>query len=350
MFRMRPIFRILLWPVSMLYGIGVRFRNHLYNIGYKKSFTFDCLVISVGNLSVGGNGKTPMVEYLVRLVSPNSKLAVLSRGYGRKTTGFRFVEDQSTSQDVGDEPLQMYKKFHPELIVAVGESRALAIPNILFEQPEVNTIVLDDAFQHRSVSPHFSIIVTDFWSPFYEDFLLPAGRLREPRNGISRADAVVMTKCPANMNRQQMGEVIVKIKRFNPKVQVYFTTIEYGEPRHFVTEHPLGDVEEVLLVSGIAKSTTLIQYVSEKYRLADHLKYRDHHEYSEKDVSNIEKRFASIQSNKKIILTTEKDMIRLLKYKRELKDLPFYYLPIECVFLDDHGKFDEAILNSIGSY
>ena len=334
----------------MLYGVGVRLRNHLYNIGYKKSFTFDTFVISVGNLSVGGNGKTPMVEYLVRLISPNRKLAVLSRGYGRKTKGFRFVNNQSTSQEVGDEPLQMFKKFHPELVVAVSESRALAIPYILMEQPEVNTIVLDDAFQHRSVNPHFSIVVTDYWSPFYEDYLLPAGRLREPRHGISRADVVIMTKCPANISQLQKAEVTERIRHFNPSVQVYFTAIEYGQARHFITNEPLSGANEILLVSGIAKSNTLIQYVSENYKLADHLKYNDHHDYSIKDIANIQKHYASIQSNNKIVLTTEKDMVRLMKYKRDLKDLPLHYLPIECVFLDDNGKFDEAILNSIESY
>ena len=329
--------------------MAVRFRNHLYNIGYKKSFTFDRCIISVGNLSVGGNGKTPMVEYLARLISPNYRLAVLSRGYGRHTKGFKFVNEQSSSLDVGDEPLQMYKKFYPKLTVAVAESRALAIPQILLEQPETKAVVLDDAFQHRTVTPHLSIVVTDYWSPFYQDHLLPAGRLREPRAGISRADVVVMTKCPTDMDDESRAIITKRIKKFNASCQVFFTAIEYGVPLHLETGEELKSAEQVLLVSGIAKSNTLVQFVSKKYHLIEHLKYMDHHDFSEKDLQRIEKQFNAIDSNKKIILTTEKDMVRLLKYRQRIKHLPLYYLPIECVFLDDRQRFDETILNSISN-
>lgn len=349
MFHMRPLFRILLWPVSLLYGVAVRFRNHLYNIGYKKSFTFDRCIISVGNLSIGGNGKTPMVEYLVRLISPNYQLAVLSRGYGRNTKGFKFVNEQSSSQEVGDEPLQMYKKFYPKLTVAVAESRALAIPRILLEQPEIKAVVLDDAFQHRTVTPQLSIVVTDYWSPFYQDHLLPVGRLREPRAGISRADVVVMTKCPMDMDLETRATTTGHIKKFNDSCQVFYTAIEYGVPLRLETGEKLSSAEQVLLVSGIAKSNTLVQFVSMQYHLVEHLKYMDHHDYSEKDLGRIEKQFNTIDSDKKIILTTEKDMIRLLKYRQRLKHLPLYYLPIECVFLGQRQKFDETILNSFSN-
>lgn len=297
----------------------------------------------MGNLSLGGNGKTPMVEYLIRMFGADHKIAVLSRGYGRASSGFRLANPDHTAEDIGDEPLQVYRKF-PGIEVAVGESRALAIPKILLEKPEVELIILDDAFQHREVVPQFSILVTDYGHPFFKDYVLPAGRLREPRSGIRRADAVVVTKCPVEISAEQRMACITEIHRYH-KLPVYFTTIEYKQPVHFATGVEFTGEATVLLVTGIAKAGTLVDHVGSHYSIARHMKFSDHFRYGKGHVSEIIKQFKGIPGNSKIILTTEKDMVRLLKFQKELESFPLYYLPIECKFIEEDG-FKSMILNS----
>lgn len=346
---MRPLLRVLLWPVSLLYGFAVRLRNHLYNIGYKKSFSFQSTVISVGNLSAGGNGKTPMVEYLIRLLIPNNEIAVLSRGYGRRTSGFRLAEQNDSASGIGDEPLQMFKKFSPRLTVAVGESRALAIPKILFEKPEVEVIILDDAFQHRSVIPQLSILVTDYRAPFFRDFLLPAGRLREPRNGAKRAHVVVVTRCPPHIDKEKRGHFIKEIRKYHPGVPVCFSSIIYKDPVHYTTGVKLDSNPMVMLISGIASPKPLVEYVSNRYKLVGHLRFRDHFRYTKKVIDRIEEQFQELPGDSKILLTTEKDMVRLAEFDHRLKNWPLYYLPIECGFIDGNEKFNKMVLNSLES-
>lgn len=345
---MKLLLRVILWPFSALYGVVVRFRNHLYDIGYKKSFRFQTMVISVGNLGVGGNGKTPMVEYVIRLLGPRYRIATLSRGYGRATKGFKLATPSHSAVDIGDEPLQLYRKFQPDIEVAVGESRALAIPMILFEKPEVEVIILDDAFQHRSVVPQFSILVTDYHRPFFKDHLLPSGTLREPRAGVRRSDVVVVTKCPDDLDADQRQLYTEQIHNFH-KAPVFFATIRYGQPVHFQTGQPLTGQAEVLLVTGIAKPETMVNYVSNRYSLAGHLRFRDHHNFEKKHLDTIRDRFSMLSGSSRIILTTEKDMVRLLKFKSELREVPLYYLPIEMVFIDGQDHFNELVLNSIES-
>jgi len=303
----------------------------------------------VGNLSVGGNGKTPMVEYLIRLLMPNFRLAVLSRGYGRKTSGFRLAKIDDKASDIGDEPLQMFLKFQPQLKVAVGESRALAIPNILFEGPDIQAIVLDDAFQHLAVKPQFSILVTDYWTPFFNDLLLPSGRLREPRKGAARADVVVVTKCPPELGMNKRQEYVAQVRKYHAEVPVFFTYINYLDPLHFTTGmKPSGD-PTVLLFSGIAKSETLVRYVYSKYKLSEHVGYGDHYRYSSKEMADLKNRFAKLPGDNNILLTTEKDMVRLMELKEVLEGMPLYYLPIECAFIDKQQEFNEIVLNSLKS-
>jgi tetraacyldisaccharide 4'-kinase len=304
------------------------------------------MVISVGNLGVGGNGKTPMVEYIIRLLSPQYQVATLSRGYGRSTNGFKLAAPNHSAADIGDEPLQIYRKFQPEIVVAVGESRALAIPKILFEKPEVDVVILDDAFQHRSVMPQFSILVTDYRLPFFKDHLLPSGTLREPREGVRRADVVVVTKCPDDLGTDQRQLYIDQIHKFH-QVPVFFATIRYSQPVHFKTGQPFAGQAEVLLVTGIAKPETMVEYVSNCYTLAGHLKFRDHYNFGKKQLGMIRDRFSLLSGASRIILTSEKDMVRLLRFKSELQELPLYYLPIEMGFLDGQHHFDELVLNSI---
>ena len=345
---MKSLIRVVLWPFSTLYGAIMRFRNHLYDIGYKKSFRFQSNIISVGNLSVGGNGKTPMVEYLIRLLISRHQIAVLSRGYGRSSKGFKLASPEQTAADIGDEPVQLYRKFQPGLAVAVGESRALAIPRILFERPEVEVIILDDAFQHRSVQPQFSILVTDYNRPFFKDHLLPSGTLREPRAGVRRADTVVVTKCPVGISAGQKQFYTDQVQKFH-QCPVYFSTIQYQLPVHFQTGQQLEGPAEVLLVTGIAKPGLLAEYISTQYMLVDHMKFRDHFNFTKKQLKEIKRRLSMLSGSSKVVLTTEKDMVRLLDLGSELEGLPLYYLPIEMKFFEGQNSFNELVRNSIES-
>ncbi len=343
---MNPLFRVLLFPFGMLYNLVMRFRNHLYDIGYKKSFQFQTMVVSVGNLSMGGNGKTPMVEYLIRMLQPNYHLAVLSRGYGRSSSGFKLATSTHNTNDIGDEPLQIFRKFSPEVTVAVGESRALAIPNILLEKPEVDLIILDDAFQHRAVNPQVSVLVTDYQNPFFKDYLFPSGMLREARSSVSRADVVVVTKCPATISvddRKYYEEMIGGYC----DLPVFFTTIEYQSPRSFTDGKVLLDQPPVVLLTGIAKAESLVEYVGNRYQLLDHLSYKDHHNYQPKDFEIIRKRLQKYSDNAPIVLTTEKDMVRLIPHQKELQTMQVYYIPIECKFVEGEQRFNHLILNQI---
>lgn len=224
-------YKILLYPLSVLYDAVTRFRNHLYNIRYKPRIHFETMVISVGNLAVGGTGKTPMVEYLIQLLKDQYKLATLSRGYGRKTKGFHFLNQEDTAEKVGDEPLQFFKKFGTEVVITVGEERALAIPEILFHHEETEIILLDDAFQHRKVDRDLNILLTAYASPFFADIILPAGRLREARKEAARADMVVVTKCPENLSETEQQHFKTRIKQYTvPEVPIFFSSIKYEVP------------------------------------------------------------------------------------------------------------------------
>ncbi len=345
---MQSLISVVLRPLGALYGLIMRFRNHLYDIGYKKSFQFQTGVISVGNLSLGGNGKTPMVEYLIRLLLSQYRIAVLSRGYGRSTRGFILATTDHTASDLGDEPMQLFMKFKPSVAVAVGESRALAIPKILFERPEVDLIILDDAFQHRSVIPDLSILVTDYQRPFFKDFVVPAGRLREPRSGVSRSDVVVVTKCPNDISDDQRRAYIREVRKYH-QAPVFFSTIAYGLPQHFITGNHPEDEVTVLLVTGIANPGSMVDYVSGKFRLAAHLQYRDHFNFSNKQILEIMQRFSQISGDNKIVLTTEKDTMRLMNFKDQLNSIPLYYLPIESKLVSDHQQFNDLILNRMSA-
>ena len=343
---MNPFFRVLLFPFSMLYDLVTRFRNHLYDIGYKKSFRFQTMVVSVGNLSMGGNGKTPMVEYLIRLLKPEYRVAVISRGYGRSSSGFIIASSTHTASDIGDEPLQLFRKFTPDIKVAVGESRALAIPKMLLENPEVNLIILDDAFQHRTVDPQTQVLVTDYHQPFFKDHVFPSGMLRESRKNISRADMVVVTKCPPDISSDQRIWFEDQIKKYY-ELPVFFSTIQYQRPCSFSTGEELLEYPPVLLVTGIAKPDPLVKYVSSRYKLLEHLRFKDHHNYSGKELEEIKHRFQGFTAESPIMLTTEKDMVRLIPHQKLLEDLPIFYIPIESVFIEDEDRFNSLILNYI---
>jgi len=339
--------KILLIPFSLLYGLGVSLRDGAYRANLLKSVTFDIPTISVGNLSVGGAGKTPHIEYLIRLLKDYINVATLSRGYGRKTQGYLLVEPQMSAQQVGDEPLQFKRKF-PDIAVTVSESRAFGIPRILMDAPETQVVLLDDAFQHRSVTPGLNILLTEYNHLFTRDFLLPSGRLREWRSAYRRADVIIITKCPSQLNESEKTRILKEIKPF-PHQRVFFSYYDYGRPYYIFDARYVADLQadwNVQLVSAIARTEYLTDYLQEKVESVTILEYEDHHFFTKDDMNEIKSTFERLQSDKKIILTTEKDMMRLEMHRPFLMEhrLPVFALPVQVRFHFDEGEqFDELI-------
>lgn len=330
----------LLFPFSILFDGITSVRNRMYDLGLKPSTTFEVPVISVGNLSVGGTGKTPMIEYLIRLLSSDFSIATLSRGYGRKTKGIRIASDQDNASTVGDEPFQFYKKYKERAIITVGEERVLAIPHILQALPGVDLILLDDAYQHRRVKPSFQILLTDFSNLFVNDFLLPAGRLRESRAGAARADVVVITKCPSNISDDEMMSIEGKIRKYNPKA-VFFTKISYGNilPANSESVYKPG---KIILVTGIANPKPLKEYLDQNFELVKHFSFNDHHTYTKKEIQMICK---TARKEGAVVVTTEKDLVKMDVKEFTAATISLNYLPIEIQFLKNGKDFDEMILN-----
>jgi tetraacyldisaccharide 4'-kinase len=339
------ILRILLFPFAVLYNLITRFLNRLYDQGFRPSVAFDLPVISVGNLTVGGTGKTPMIEHLIRLLSNDYKVATLSRGYGRETKGIRIASKLDNASSLGDEPYQFYKKYGDKVIVSVGEERALAIANILQEAEDTQVVLLDDAFQHRRVRPGFSILLSDYNRPFYNDFLLPAGRLRESRSEATRADVIVVTKCPAEITDDTIMEIEKSIRKYADK-PVFFASIHYGIAVSI--GQAKGDIgRDVILVTGIADAKPLLAYIKQGFELKEHVHFGDHHAYTTADLEEIELIYQRYPEA--CILTTEKDMVKLdvPEFKSLIERLPFFYLPIEVEFIKNGRDFDELVLNSV---
>ncbi|NJL11929.1 MAG: tetraacyldisaccharide 4'-kinase [Microscillaceae bacterium] len=229
---MKLLWRMLMYPLTFLYCTITSIRNYLYDRGYWKSFSFDLPVISVGNLTVGGTGKTPHIEYLIRFLQAQYELSTLSRGYGRKSRGFRLAQPHDNAQSLGDEPFQLYQKFGTRIGVAVGEDRVAAIPHLLQERPQTQIVLLDDAFQHRPIAPQLNILLTDYGRLFYQDFPFPSGRLRESRRGARRADVIIVSKCSASLSEAEKTRIQENIGAYARKdVPVFFTTIAYESPR-----------------------------------------------------------------------------------------------------------------------
>lgn len=338
------IFQYLLLPFASLYNLVTRIRNYLYDIGHKKSFEFETVVISVGNLNVGGSGKTPMVEYLVRLLIDSHKLATLSRGYGRNSHGFRIADENDNARSIGDEPFQLLRKFGDRVTVAVGEDRALAIPTILLQNPEVQVILLDDAFQHRAVKPQFSILVTDREKPFYTDYVLPMGRLRESRHGAKRADAIVVTKADG-ITHEEMVRMKQRIRKYAGEKPVFFSGLVYQQP--LAINHSYAIDKKVILVSAIAKNAQFERTCSSRYEVVSHFQFADHHAYRTEDIERIHQAANSL--NVQTILTTEKDMVKLISPSIEplLEMKRWFYIPVRASFIENGTQFDELIKNSI---
>ncbi len=338
-------FRILLLPFALIYGFIVWLRNWLYNKNIFKSTSFGMPIICVGNLSLGGTGKSPMVEYLVMHLKNQYKVATLSRGYKRKTKGYALANAYTTALDVGDEPMQFHRKF-PDVPIAVGEERLLAIPQLLHDRPETEVILLDDAFQHRAIKAGLNVLLTEYENLFTRDFFIPTGDLRDIKNSYERADVIVVTKTRSNIDEAEKNEIIKEIGPL-PHQHVFFTCIVYGAPYH-ITHQSFGfinDQTEVLLVTGIANPKPLKKFLEDRIHTYYMMHYGDHHIFSIDDWRDIKNRFEAITAEKKIILTTEKDAMRLLKFESEITNLPFYVMPIEHKFLFNEGIMFDSIIN-----
>ena len=334
------VLQILLAPFALLFGIGVSIKDSLYAIGFLKGVSFSVPVINVGNLSVGGSGKTPHVEHLVRLLKDYLHVAILSRGYRRKTRGFFLARPGHTVDTVGDEPLQYARKY-PEVTVAVSESRALGVPKLLQARPQTQVILLDDAFQHRAIEPGLNILLSDYKHLFTRDFLLPVGRLREWRSAYKRADLILVTKCPLDLSEEKKKQLIQEIQPL-PYQQVFFTAYLYHRPYALFDRRAgfvLNPSVQVLLVCAIAKTEYLVDYLEENVESVKMLQFEDHHDFNRYDLEQIKKYYIHMPGSQKVILTTEKDATRLEKHRDFLAEhqLPVFVLPIEVHFLFEEG-------------
>ena len=332
------LLRKLLFPFAILYGFITSLRNYLYDKGILKSYSFDIPVIAVGNLSVGGTGKTPQIEYLIRLLSPNYKVATLSRGYKRKSEGFILADAVSTAEILGDEPFQYFKKF-PDIQVAVDADRKNGIEQLLNQKSRPEIILLDDAFQHRKVKAGFYILLTAYEDLFCDDFMLPTGNLRESRNGAKRANLIIVTKCPLDITELEQQNIKNKLAVDLP---IYFSSIDYDDKVYNDTESlAVSDLKLTpkMLLAGIAKPKPFFDYLqTDKDEV---MTFSDHHHFSESDILNIKS-----QAIDKIIVTTEKDFVRL---DAKILRKQLFYLPIKSKFLSNQQSFDAIILNYVGS-
>lgn len=341
----RLIICILLLPLTMWYAIGVAVRNLLFDLGLKRSVSPDVPTIGIGNLRVGGTGKTPHTEYLIRLLA-GRRVALLSRGYGRATQGFVLADDSSTASQIGDEPLMMARKF-PQLTVAVCEDRVEGVRRLMEMPQKPDVILLDDVYQHRHIRPALNILLTEYGDPYCDDHVLPFGNLREGRRGRRRANIVVVTKCPENLNDEEQQEMRRKL-RLNDRQQLFFSYISYAEPVAVYDAVMPDVVDEVVLVTGIAHPEPLVKHLSGKYRV-HHLRFADHHPFGEDDSERIIETYNLLKNSRTVVFTTEKDAARMrdAEARRHLQSLPLFYIPIE-VKLENGSLFDSVIQASIG--
>ena len=348
---MTRILQVILLPVSLCYGLAMEIRNLLFDLHLLPSKKFDMPVISVGNLTYGGTGKTPHIEYLIRLLIPGMFIATLSRGYGRKSNGFILASKRSNVKYIGDEPLQFLKKF-ADVKVAVDEKRSRGMSILLEKYPDLNVILLDDAFQHRYVKPGLSILLTDYHHLYSEDLVLPSGTLREFRTGARRADIIVVTKTPKIFSPITRRRIIEEIKP-DSKQRVYFSYIKYGDPVPVFDTLNLpfpAKITNILLFTGIANDYPLREHLERMCSELVVMKFADHHPYTVKDLEEIIRRYHDLPTQKKITITTEKDVMRLKTpgLSTYLKNLPLFCVPME---IDFHGadkeKFDNEILRYV---
>lgn len=329
------ILRKLLFPFALLYGLITWIRNFFYNSGVLKSQAYRLPVICVGNLNAGGTGKSPMIEYLLKLLLPKFTVASLSRGYKRSTEGYHLLSGEETAVEVGDEPLQFKRKFN-RAIVAVDANRQNGIFNLKQEHPEI--ILLDDAFQHRKVEAGLNILLTAYGDLYVDDFMLPTGNLREPTVGAERAKIIIVTKCPPNMTKPEMEHIRHKLELRNYQ-RLFFSFIDYANS--VISKENTLKLEQLkqqklTLVTGIANPKPLMSFLNRKNIQYKHLKFKDHHNFSASEIAQLHR--------EEFILTTEKDYVRLAD---DFKSEQLYYLPVESAFLENEEEFQQEILKFV---
>ncbi|MBP7477192.1 MAG: tetraacyldisaccharide 4'-kinase [Chitinophagales bacterium] len=343
---MFPLAKLFLYPFAGLYGIIIGIRNFLYDKKILHAQSFQIPLINVGNLAVGGTGKTPHIEYLIRLLHDKYHIATLSRGYKRKSKGFMLADANSTAKDIGDEPFLFHVKY-PHVTVAVGEERIFAIPEILHHRNHIDVILLDDAFQHRSVKPGLNILLTDYNKLFIHDYLLPIGSLRDSKSSYQRADIIIITKCPNHFNKREMEQKIPLL----PHQRILCSSLHYHTPyllSNSDIRKSIDHFKRIQLITGIASNESIIEYVKNYTQDITVLKYADHYYFEESDLENWLSMYQKDPSL--IFLTTEKDATKLIAYLDKIKEmgLPIYILPIEVVFdAEDKVKFDDYILKYV---
>ncbi len=336
---MSKLFQLLLFPFALLYDLVTSIRNKFFDLGVKKITHFaDTRVVSIGNLTVGGTGKTPITEYLIQYISDQglNPAAVLSRGYGRQTKGFRKAQDNSLPEEIGDEPFQIFRKYSELIDVYVGEKRVPAISQML-DLRKYSVIILDDAYQHRYAGRNLNVLLSDFNRPFYTDFVLPLGRLRERRAGAKRADAVIVTKCPAQLSDHDQRNIQQAIYRYtSQQVPVFFSRVDYGRAEQFfggISNQDLNVGDKIVIVTGIAQHAPFVRYLGSRYQVVEQIHFPDHHKYTSKDVEHIRGRLKNGLKDIKMV-TTEKDMVKMASL--DWKDLSIFYVPIRISFLNEN--------------
>lgn len=347
----------LLYPLSLVYGMVTGIRNFLYSAGVFKSYSFDLPVICVGNITMGGTGKTPHIEYLVHLLKEKYNVAVLSRGYRRKSKGFLIASQDSAPGEIGDEPRQIALKF-PDIVVALDNDRVRGIRNILDQRPETDLILLDDGFQHRRLSPGLSILLCDFSRPLSNDNILPFGSLREGRANARRADVIIITKTPPEITPIERRLIIDSTNKF-PYQSLFFTSIDYMNPvpvfsgvnSVFNLEWNSFQENGAILVTGIANASSLLSHVKRTFSEVIHLNFRDHHDFTEEDINKINEAWKNSGKTCKYIITTEKDAVRLREFANIADDLKsaFFYIPIGIEFINNgREEFNKLINDYVG--
>jgi tetraacyldisaccharide 4'-kinase len=346
------ILKIATSPLAILYGLVTWLRNLLYDKKISSSLNFSVPIINVGNLSMGGTGKTPHTEYLISILKDSYNICTLSRGYKRHSRGFIMADENADAKYIGDEPMQFKTNF-PEINVCVSEDRILAVPQIMQLKPSTQVILLDDAFQHRSIAPSLNILITTAQKLYTNDYILPFGTLREFRSGAKRADIIIVSKCDAEMNEASKNKIVTELNIL-PHQHLFFTTIKYNNAYNLLTKESVSlQHQDIILVSGIANNSNLFSYLSIHTNSIHVLKFPDHYYYNSDDINDIIETYNNLSSTNKCIVTTQKDATRLLLHKQKLQEhnIVIAVLPIKISFLfNDEINFDKLILQHLLSY
>jgi len=340
--------RLLLFLLSIIYGTFTSIRNNLFDYGIFKSTTHKIPIICIGNLSAGGSGKTPQTNHIAQLLSKQYNVAILSRGYGRKSKGFNYVVPSSTATNIGDEPLQL-KQNNPTCIVAVNNNRSKGVTKILTDYPKTDVILLDDGFQHRWIKAGLNILITPFQKPYIKDELLPLGTLRENILGAQRADVILVSKTPANANPTRKKGMLESL-HLKAHQKGYFSSINYKKYKCINTGKELENEEDysITLVSGIANPNPLVNHLKKHTTNVNLLRFNDHHNYTPNNITHILSEYSKDKSSKKLILTTEKDATKLREFSKEFKDANLYYIPID-IAVNEQEVFEKIILNYVAN-